>query len=104
MDNYLMNAFAWGIAATAFCCVAWWVNGLRKSVRYYIGKLEDVAFGMSAFDDGKDAKEYAQRLLKMSPEELEHEIETGRLIARWGKEISATIEGLKASVPFLGGR
>jgi hypothetical protein len=101
MENYVLNAAAWGFTAAAFLMIAWWVGKLRSAVRYYIRKLQDVADGMSRWGDDESAKEYAQRLLGMTPEELEREIVTGRLINRWGKEVAATIEGLRASVPFL---
>jgi hypothetical protein len=101
MDNYLLIAGAWGFTAAVFLSIAWWVGKLRGAVRYYLNKLEDVANGMSMWGDHESAKEYAQKLLKMTEGELEIEISKGRLINRWGKEIAATIEGLRASVPFL---
>lgn len=101
MDGYILNAGAWGFTAAVFLAITWWVGKLRGAVRHYIGKLQDVATGMSQWGDDESAKEYARRLLNMTPEELEIEIQTGRLINRWGREVAAVIEGLRASIPFL---
>lgn len=100
----IINAIAWGFMACMLIVGIWWVVTLRVKVRSYLTQLDEVADGMEKFGESESAKEYALRLLKMSSEELEHEIERGRIVNRWGKEIAATIEGLRASIPFLGKR
>jgi hypothetical protein len=101
MDGNILNAGAWGFTAAIFLAMACWVGKLRGAVLCALNRLEELGEGMSQWGEDESAKEYALRLLKMSPDELEHEIETGRLINRWGREVAAVIEGLRASVPFL---
>lgn len=102
MDFYIANAIAWGFTAGVCIVFVWWVNTLRSTVMLYLGRLDAVADGMVKFDNDEPAKEYARRLLNMSADELEREIARGRLVNYWGKEIAKTIEGLRASIPFLG--
>jgi hypothetical protein len=101
MDTNMLMAGAWGFTAAIFLVMACWVGSLRVTVLSCLNRLEELGKGMSQWGEDESAKEYALRLLKMSPDELEHEIETGRIINRWGREVAAVIEGLRASVPFL---
>lgn len=97
-----INAIAWGFMACAVLFGVLWIAGVRRAVRKSLGRLDEVAAGMENFSEDESAKEYAMRILKMSPEQLEREIAHGRIVNHWGQEIAATIEGLRASIPFLG--
>jgi hypothetical protein len=100
-DAWTINATAWVVAACAFLVFVWWVLNLRDKVRYYLKPIDQAVKQMSEFYTKEDPAETAKRWKDMPVDELAREIKTIRQFNSWAKDIAASLEGLKASVPFL---
>lgn len=101
IDAWTLNSIAWVVAAIAFLLFVWWVLNLRDKVRYYLKPVEQASQQMAAYYSQEDPAETAKRWKEMSNEELAREIRTIRQFNVWAKDIAVSLEGLKASVPFL---
>lgn len=101
IDAWTLNSIAWVLAACAFLGFIWWVWNLRDKVRYYLTPVDLAAKQMGEFYTKEDPAETAKRWKEMSNEELVREIRTIRQYNIWAKDIAASLEGLRASVPFL---
>jgi hypothetical protein len=95
---------AWGFAALMFLLFVVWSINLRNIVLFYLDKLDNIISNVEINGDIETPKEYAERLRRMTPEDLELEVQRYRNAKKFVKEIVQNLEGLRASLPFMGRR
>lgn len=98
---FLYQWVAWVFAALAFLAFVLWSMNLRSVVLKYLDKLDDIINKADINGDTETPKEYAERLRRMTPEDLELEIVRYRNAKTFVKEIIQNLEGLRASLPFM---
>lgn len=91
---FILSSFGWILAG-------WWVWNARDKFRFYIPRIEDVAYKMISSSSSEDPVTQAKRIKAMSDDELIREIQRVRQLTEWGTDIIRFVSDLKASVPFI---
>ena len=91
---FVLSSFGWLLAG-------WWVWNARDKFRFYIPKIEGVAYKMVSNSSDEDPITQARRIKAMSDDELIREIQRVRQLTEWGTDIIRFVSDLKASVPFI---